>query len=83
METNETRARSVAEIGEEIRRVWKNPYFGAVPYIGALCAIESLDTPYGHDNPRGIVRYFLCNASRWRGPDAKRLKAELKKAAGV
>lgn len=78
-----TNVRTVAEIGEEIRRTWRNPYFGAVPYIGALCAIETLDAPYGYDDPRGIVRYFLANASTFRGPDAKRLRAELKKAAGV
>jgi hypothetical protein len=30
------------------------------------------------DGAETIVRYFLSNASTWRGEDAKRIKAELK-----
>jgi hypothetical protein len=30
-----------------------------------------------------MVLYFLANATTWRGEDAKRIKAELKKLAGV
>lgn len=32
---------------------------------------------------RSIVLYFLSNATTWRGDDARRIKAELKKLAGV
>jgi hypothetical protein len=29
------------------------------------------------------VLYFLANAGTWRGPDAKRIKAELKEMVGM
>jgi hypothetical protein len=35
---------------------------------------------FGHDDARGLVLYFLSNAGSWRGPVAKRIKAELKAA---
>jgi hypothetical protein len=30
-----------------------------------------------------MVLYFLANAGTWRGPDAKRIKNELKALAGI
>ena len=30
------------------------------------------------DDARTVVLYFLSNSATWRGPDAKRIKAELK-----
>jgi hypothetical protein len=41
----------------------------------------SLSSPaenYGYDSGKSIVLYFLSNAATWRGPEAKRIKAELK-----
>ena len=32
---------------------------------------------------RSIVLYFLANAQQWRGPDARRIKAELKSMLAV
>jgi hypothetical protein len=34
---------------------------------------------YYADDARSIVIYFLSNASSWRGPVAKAVKAELKR----
>lgn len=72
--------RTFAEIAQEIKKVWTKPYFGAVPYIGAMAEINSSDkhTVYWADDAESIVRYFLANASTWRGEDARRIKAELK-----
>jgi len=70
--------RSLSTIGLEIRRDWKKPYFGAVPYIATMCELDSIDDKYGLDDARSIVNYFLSNASTWRGDVAKRIKAELK-----
>lgn len=75
--------RPIHVIAAEIRRIWTRPYFGAIPY---LCAMESLVTAaddYGCDDGKSIVLYFLSNASTFRGPDAKRIKAELKQHVGV
>lgn len=71
--------RTLSQIAAEIRRVWPKPYFGAVPYIDAMTRLENVDDQYGADNGRYIVNYFLANATGWRGEDARRIKAELKK----
>ena len=33
---------------------------------------------YGADSAVSIVAYFLANAQTWRGPEARRIKAELR-----
>jgi hypothetical protein len=73
-------ARSLSEIAAEIRRDWKNPYFGAVPYLQAMGTLDSVRDSYGADRGDSIVAYFLGNATAWRGPTAKRIKAELNAA---
>lgn len=70
--------RPLHEIATEIRRDWKKVYFGAVPYLNALGALDSIGDSYGCDSGRSIVAYFLANAQTWRGETAKRIKAELK-----
>ena len=70
--------RQLHEIAADIRQTWKNVYFGAVPYLDAMSRLGSINNDFGCDSGRSIVLYFLSNASRWRGPDAKRIKAELK-----
>jgi hypothetical protein len=62
----------------EIRKAWSRPYFSAVPYLQAMLCLGSASDSCGHDDARSIVTYFLSNASTFRGPDAKRLKDELK-----
>ena len=71
-------ARRLYQIAEEIRRDWKKVYFGAVPYLDALGDLDSIDDNYGEDSGRSIVAYFLSNATTWRGPEAVRIKTELK-----
>ena len=70
--------RSINTIAREIKRDWQKPYFGAVPYIDAMLSLDSVSDKYGWDSGESIVRYFLANASTWRGDTAKRVKAELK-----
>lgn len=71
--------RTIREIAREVRRDWKRPYFGAVPYLSAMMGLESIDEQYGYDSARSIVVYFLSNASTWRGETARRVKAELRR----
>ncbi len=78
-----TTSRPLYEIAMEIRKDWKNVYFGAVPYLEAMSSLNSINDMYGMDSAKSIVLYFLSNASTWRGETAKRIKAELKKMAGV
>jgi hypothetical protein len=70
--------RPLHEIASEIRKDWKNVYFGAVPYLDAMRSLDKITDNYGMDSAKDIVLYFLSNASTWRGDNAKRIKAELK-----
>lgn len=70
--------RLLHEIHDEIVREWKDPYFGAVPYIRALRYLGTKFDTYGDDDGDDIIRYFLSNARTWRGETARRVKAELK-----
>jgi hypothetical protein len=65
-------------IAREIRAVWPKPYFGAVPYLDAMAALETIRDTYGVESAESIVRYFLVNVGSWRGSDARRIKAELR-----
>ncbi len=70
-------SRPIYEIACEIRRDWPKPYFGAVPYLGAMGSLDSITDAYGADSGRSVVMYFLSNATTWRGETARRIKAEL------
>jgi hypothetical protein len=70
--------RPINEIAADIRRDWKRPYFGAVPYLDAMGMLESIDDEFYEDSAQSVVLYFLANASTWRGEAARRIKAELK-----
>ena len=70
--------RPIYDIAHEISSDWKKPYFGAVPYLNAMHTLVDLQSRYGLDDAKGILAYFLANASTWRGDTAKRVKAELK-----
>lgn len=72
-----TTVRPLFVIAAEIFENWQNPYFGAVPYLKAMYALNSIDEMYGFDSADSIVRYFLANAQTWRGETARRVKSEL------
>ena len=77
--------RKLSEIAKDILQHWKNPYFGAKPYIQAMLLINSAepDAPYLAESAEDIVIYFLANATTFRGEDARRIKAELKKQYNI
>ena len=75
--------RTLRTIAREIRATWPRVYFGAVPYLDAMGTMETIEEDYGMDSGHSIVIYFLANAGTWRGPDAKRIKAELRTMAGL
>lgn len=70
--------RPINEIAREIKREWKAPYFGAVPYLNALQTLSTKQSMYGCDSASSIINYFLSNATTFRGEAARRLKTELK-----
>ena len=70
--------RSLNTIAKDIRADWAKPYFGAVPYLDAMETLNSIRDTYYFDNASDIVRYFLSNATSWKGETARAIKAELK-----
>jgi len=71
------KTKSISEIAYIISNDWKNVYFGASPYLSAMYSLNSINDRYGMDDGRTVVAYFLANASEWKGPVAKEVKAEL------
>lgn len=70
--------RSISTIARDIRRDWSKPYFGAVPYLDAMQGLDTMQDRFYFDDASSIVRYFLSNASSWKGDKAREIKAELK-----
>lgn len=74
---------SIRDIAIRILADWrtkgKGVNFAAAPYLDAMLTMESIDDTYGLDDGHMIVRYFLGNASSYRGDTARELKAELKR----
>ena len=70
--------RPLYTIAAEIRSDWKKVNYAAVPYLDAMQQLNSIDDNFILDSARSIVRYFLSNATTWRGEKAREIKAELK-----
>jgi hypothetical protein len=70
--------RPLSKIAAEIRRTWPKVNYAAEPYLAAMATLSSVQDQYYEDSGESIVLYFLSNATTWRGPDAKRIKEELK-----
>ena len=70
--------RDVYEIAREIRADWVKVNYAAQPYLEAMESIDDIDGDYFADSAKSVVLYFLSNAGSWRGPVARRIKAELK-----
>jgi len=64
-------------IAFEIMNLWPKVNYAAVPYLEAMHSLREIDDSYGADPAREIVLKFLGNAKTWRGPVARRVKAEL------
>ena len=67
------------QIASKIQRDWKNVDYTAKPYLSAMYSLDDISDDYGMDSGSSIVAYFLSNATSWRGPVAKEIKAELNK----
>jgi hypothetical protein len=76
MATQQTRPLSA--IARDIGQHWHNVSPYAAPYLEAMRSLGSIESNYFQDSAESIVLYFLSNASAFRGPEARRIKAELK-----
>lgn len=75
--------RTIAAVAREIQQKWGKVNYAAKPYLDAMYYLRTKDDNYGADSALSVVSYFLSNASAFRGPDAKRLKAELKAICNI
>jgi len=78
MTTTTTTARPLHVIARDIQRDWLKPNYAAVPYLDAMRSLDSISDRYYYDSADSVVRYFLSNATSWRGDKAREIKAELK-----
>ena len=69
--------RPIHQIARDIQLSWKNPYFGAKPYLEAMLTIDKPTDSYFDDSAKEIILYFLANATTWRGETARQIKNEL------
>jgi len=80
-------ARPICLIAVDIEHDWCKP-FGktfiskvsphARPYLNAMKQLIGINEKVGYDSGKDIVNRFLCNAAGWRGPEARRIKHELR-----
>ena len=74
---------SVSDLAFEIEREWSKQKggvnFAARPYLNAMKQMGSFKENYGYDSGSSIGHYFLSNASQFRGPKAKAIKAAIRK----
>lgn len=70
--------RKICEIAQDIRKAWPEPNYAAAPYLDAMLALDDINSMYILDSAKSIVLYFLNNAKTFKGPEARKLKAELR-----
>ena len=75
--------RPLYKIAAEIRRDWVKVPASANAYLIPMMQLNSVDDNYGFDSGKLVVLYFLANASTWKGPEARRIKSELKSMVGA
>jgi len=77
--------RPINRIAADIVKAWgpSKINYAARPYLDAMASLDSINDRYFEDSAKSVVVYFLSNASSFRGPEAKALKAELKSLAGI
>ena len=71
--------RPLKKIAADIENDWQEKVnHAARPYLDAMHSLNAVTDHFGMDTADSIVRYFLSNATTWRGPVARSIKAELK-----
>lgn len=73
-----TMNRPLYAIARDIAKDWQKVNYAAKPYLEAMLSLNSISDRFYMDSAESVVRYFLANASSWRGEKAKAIKAELK-----
>ena len=73
-----TEARPIYAIAQDIFVFWRDINPGARAYANAMLAMTTVRDHYDEMPGQKVVTGFLLNATDWQGPEARRVKAELK-----
>ncbi len=77
MQERREESRPLSEIALEIQDKWRQLSYAAVTPVAAMRHLRHIDDRYGGNPARAVVRDFLGCSVSWRGPAARRIKAEL------
>ncbi|MCX8008353.1 MAG: hypothetical protein N3A54_01475 [Patescibacteria group bacterium] len=70
--------RQLSKIAEEVEASWKSPTKAALEYLKAMKKLNKITESYYEENGKKIVEGFLGAAGSWVGPEASKIKKELK-----
>ena len=70
---------TIAQLAHLAALDWEKPWYAAVPYLNAMHEMADINDRVFNDEGRHVVNYFLGNATRWKGDNAKAIKAELRR----
>lgn len=70
---------TISQLAKLIIKDWGVVNYAAKPYLMAMNELTDINSAYGLDTGASIVRYFLSNASSYRGPIARAVKIELRR----
>ena len=68
---------SIRQLAMVVEQSWVKMSPHAKPYVAAMRQLESIRDKFVFDDGESVVRYFLVNATTWRGETARKVKAEL------
>ena len=71
-------SRPLHQIARDIAATWPVPSPHAKAYLKAMHYLIGIEDNFAAGNAKRIVRCFLLYSKDWQGPDAERLKAELR-----
>ena len=69
---------TLAGIAVLIQTDWKNINTAAAHHLEAMFQLTGITDTYITESAKTVVKYFLANASAWKGPIAKVIKKHLK-----
>lgn len=73
-----TTPRPIYKIAQEVYSLWQPVEYSARPFLDAMRLMERIHDNVDDTPGRAVVLGFLEHARNWRGPQAQRIKAELR-----
>ena len=71
-------ARPIYSLAQEVSKLWREVDPAAQPYLERMRLMERIHDNVDDHPGRETIQGFLDNSTSWTGPDASRIKAELR-----